>query len=55
MNLDEALTAYREKFDESFPIMMVKGMEESELISVILDCLKNETPYEPEDDPEADY
>lgn len=53
MNFEEALEAYRNKFGENFPVMIIR--DESEIILAIQDCLKKGEPFDPEDDPEANY
>ena len=53
MSFEEALEAYRNKFDENFPVMIIR--DELEIISAIQDCLKSGEPFDPEDDPEVDY
>lgn len=53
--MEELLNEYRERFDESFPIMLFRGTPEDELIQMIQKCLSNGKPLEPDLDAEADY
>ena len=44
--MDELLDKYKEKFRECFPLMLVRGMSEKQIIESIDDCIKNNKPYE---------
>lgn len=44
---------YKEKFGECFPLMLTMGMNENQIKAAIEECLKNNKPYEV--DNEYDY
>lgn len=44
--MNEKLMKYSEQFGENFPMFIVRNMEENEIIKIIDDCLKTNTPYE---------
>ena len=52
---DKMLDEYQERFEENFPLMLCRHMEEDEIIEVIQKCLDDDEPYDPELDPDANY
>lgn len=46
--MDEKLEQYRERFDDSFPLMCTMGMSDESIIELIDRCLKSGEPYEPD-------
>ena len=48
--LDVLMKAYREAFDEQFPLMLVQGVPDKEIAEIIEDRLRSGKPYEPEPD-----
>lgn len=46
--LKELCIVYSKKFNEPFPIFMVMGMSEDNIIKILEDSIKNGVPYEPE-------
>lgn len=55
MKLEKALEQYQEHFEENFPIMLCRTMEEDEIINIIEKCIENDEPYEPKLNKEANY
>lgn len=53
--LDKLLTEYAEKFDENFPIFLMMGKPEKEIIKTIQKCLDDEQAFEPDIIADADY
>lgn len=53
--MDKLLDQYREKFGEQFPLMLVMGMSEDDIIKIIEECLEKGVPYDPELEEGADY
>ena len=53
--LDKLLDEYQGQFEENFPLMLCRHMEDDEIINIIKKCLKDDEPYEPELDPESNY
>ena len=53
--MEKLLVEYREKFDEQFPIMLVRGMTDDEIIKIVQQCLDEDKPYEPTLVEGADY
>ena len=53
--LDKLLDEYQEHFEENFPLMLCRTMEEEEIIETIEKCLENDEPYEPELNEDANY
>lgn len=53
--LDKMLDAYIEHFEENFPMMLCRHMEEDEIIKLIQKCIDNDEQYEPKLDIEANY
>lgn len=53
--IDELLDKYEERFDECFPLMLCKGMDDDTLCTVIEDCLDKGKAYAPDIDQNADY
>lgn len=51
----ELLDEYEKKFSEQFPLMLFRGVAESEIVSIIKACLKDNKPYEPELEEGAKY
>lgn len=52
---DKMLDEYQERFEENFPLMLCRHMEEDEIIEIIQKCLDDDEPYDPELDPDANY
>lgn len=48
--MNEKLDEYREKFDEQFPLMLVLGMSDEDISSLVDECLESGKPYEPDFD-----
>lgn len=46
--LERLLNEYQERFDESFPIFLLMGVDGGEIKKIIEDCLARGQPYEPE-------
>lgn len=53
--IDELLDKYEERFDECFPLMLCKGMDDDTLCTVIEDCLDKGKAYAPDIDQNEDY
>lgn len=54
--LEKALNAYMEKFDEPFPLIIVNDLDNEEIIEEIMKCIEKGVPAEPpEYDDNADY
>ena len=53
--LDKLLDEYQEQFEENFPMMLCRHMDDEEIITIINKCLEENEPYEPELDPESNY
>lgn len=49
------LDEYHERFGETFPLMLCRGMDEEDIIQIVQKCLDDGRPYEPDIDPDADY
>ena len=48
--MDEIMDKYKERFGECFPLMLVSGMSEGQIYEEIKECLKNDKPYEVDND-----
>lgn len=46
--MDEKLDEYKELFGEPFPLMLVMGMGNDEIIKIIQRCIENGEPYDPD-------
>lgn len=44
----EILEEYRRIFNDQFPLMLVRGMGDADIIKIIEGCLKSGKPYEPD-------
>lgn len=54
--ISDWIEQYTQRFNENFPLFMLKGRTEDELIGIIKDCLKTGKPYVPPDNDAAiDY
>ena len=53
--LDKLLDEYQEHFEENFPMMLCRTMDDEEIIEIIEKCLENDEPYEPELENDAYY
>lgn len=52
----ELIGKYLDRFDENFPLFMVRGMDDEEIKALIQKCLDEGIPYHPEDsDPNILY
>ena len=45
--LEMLLTQYKDMFGEDFPIASFAGRQEIEVINIIYDCVRSNTPYDP--------
>lgn len=48
--LDELIKEYVRTFKQNFPLFMIPSAPESEIITIIEKCLKEGSPYKPEQD-----
>ena len=57
IGLQQLLLAYVERFNESFPVFMLRNMEETEMIVLIKNCLDHGKPYvvDFDNEPGIDY
>lgn len=46
--MEDKLQEYRDAFGEQFPLMLVQGMDDDDILAEIEGCLKRGVPYEPE-------
>ena len=46
--MESKLQEYKDKFGEQFPLMMVMGMDDSEIIKLIDGCIESGEPYAPD-------
>lgn len=53
--MESKLQEYRDKFDEQFPLMMVRGIDDAEIIKLIDGCIESGEPYEPDFEDGVDY
>lgn len=53
--LDKMLDEYQEHFEENFPLMLCRTMDDEEIIKIIGKCLENDEPYNPKLNKEAYY
>lgn len=54
--LNELLSEYVDLFNENFPIFMMRGTPEDELITILKKCIEEKKPYQlPDDIPDALY
>jgi 2-oxo-4-hydroxy-4-carboxy--5-ureidoimidazoline (OHCU) decarboxylase len=53
--IDDLINRYTEAFEQNFPVYLVMGMKEDEIIQAIEKSLKNGIPFEPEIDEGKDY
>lgn len=53
--LDELLDKYQDQFEENFPLMLCRHMDEDEIITIIENCMEDDEPYAPDIDPESNY
>jgi hypothetical protein len=51
----EKMDAYKEKFGEQFPLMLVRDLDEAGVVALIDNCLQAWKPYSPELEKDADY
>ena len=51
VEIESALEAYADRFQENFPIMIFRGCTEKELIQIIRGCIEAGSPFS---DPEVD-
>ena len=45
--LELLLFTYRDMFGEDFPLALVAGRPEYEVINILYDCVSNNLPYDP--------
>jgi hypothetical protein len=45
--LELLLAQYQDTFGEAFPLAAFEGVQESEVINVLYDCVYNNLPYDP--------
>ena len=43
--MDKLLQKYKDKFSEQFPLMLCRGLDDTEIKEIIGECLKNNEPY----------
>lgn len=53
--LDKLLDEYQDHFEENFPLMLCRTMEDEEIIEIIEKCLENDEPYDPKLKKDANY
>lgn len=53
--MNEKLLEYQEKFNEQFPLMLFRTMEEEQIMDLIDDCIIRNKPFEPELDENSNY
>lgn len=53
--LEALLDKYEQKFDDCFPLMLCRCMNEDEICDIVQECLDKNAPYAPELDRNADY
>ena len=53
--LDDLLMLYRNTFNENFPIMAMKGMNENDAKILVKDCIESGRPYVTEYKDNTDY
>lgn len=55
--LQQLLIAYADRFNDSFPVFLMRGTAEADLITLIKDCLDQGKPYavDFDNDPGIDY
>ena len=46
--LELLLFTYRDMFGEDFPLALLAGRPEYEVINILYDCVSNNLPYDPE-------
>lgn len=52
--MPELIEQYAKKFNESFPLFALMGMDDEEVEAIIQECLDKGTPYRPPDLGEKD-
>ena len=53
--LDKLIDEYQDHFEENFPLILCRTMEDIEIIEIIEKSLENDEPYEPKLNKEANY
>ena len=53
--LDKLLDRYQEHFEENFPLMLCRTMQDDEIIQINEDCFEKDEPYAPDLKAEANY
>lgn len=53
--MDELLIKYADKFNENFPLFVVRDLSEKEIKDIIQKCLDENKPYEIETDSDRFY
>lgn len=53
--MENLLNEYEKKFNDNFPIFLLRGKTDNELESIIKECIKNNKKYEVEIDNNVDY
>lgn len=43
--MDKELKRYEEKFGEQFPLMLCRGCDDDEIMEIIDQCIRDNTPY----------
>lgn len=46
--MNKKLDEYRKRFNEQFPLMLVMGMDDEDIIEIIDKCLESGEPYDPD-------
>lgn len=53
--MEKLLEEYVDKFNENFPIFLLKGIDEDEIMEMIKKCIDEDKPCEIEVDENDDY
>lgn len=53
--IDKMLDTYQDKFNDNFPIMLCRHMDDGEITAIIKKCIADNAPYEPQLDGDANY
>jgi hypothetical protein len=53
--MQEHMEAYENRFDEQFPLMLVRGLADAEIIALIDQCIADGKVYSPELEKDAYY
>lgn len=53
--LERLLAKYQDQFEDNFPLMLCRHMDDDEIATIIENCLDADEPYEPKLDVNANY